>query len=372
MITRESIFYINLRQAYLMSPLYAKRISSRTVLFTSVPKDYLTVQKLQSVLGEHVKRIWFPSNTKELEDLVEERDKVVFKLETAETKLIKAANAARLKAIKKGTSRPDDEAGVTADGGESGSVASRWLTQKQRPTHRLKPLIGKKVDTINWARAELPGLLPKVEAEQHKHRTGEATLLNSVFVEFDTLPEAQAAYQSLTHHQVLHMAPRYTGMSPAEIIWSNLRMFWWERIVRFSVATGITVALILFWSIPVALVASISNVPALQESFPWLNFLNSIPPAIMGVVTGLLPTILLAVLMALLPIILRSKFLRSLDSRSIPLPVLLTDQLSACPLRRRSDLVCGRVDRPKLVLCFPGRPGLSGGHSRLGRVVGRR
>ena len=38
MITRESIFYINLRQAYLLSPYYASRISSRTVLFTSVRK----------------------------------------------------------------------------------------------------------------------------------------------------------------------------------------------------------------------------------------------------------------------------------------------------------------------------------------------
>lgn len=36
MITRESIYYINLRQAYLLSPLYAARLSSRTVLYTSV------------------------------------------------------------------------------------------------------------------------------------------------------------------------------------------------------------------------------------------------------------------------------------------------------------------------------------------------
>lgn len=41
MITRESIFYINLRQAYLMSPFYTSRMSSRTVLFTSVPEDYM-------------------------------------------------------------------------------------------------------------------------------------------------------------------------------------------------------------------------------------------------------------------------------------------------------------------------------------------
>ena len=40
--------------------------------------------------------------------------------------------------------------------------------------------------------------------------------LNSVFVEFETVGDAQAAYQSLTHHQILHMAPRYTGINPEE------------------------------------------------------------------------------------------------------------------------------------------------------------
>lgn len=37
-ITRECIYFINLRQAYLLSPFYSARISARTVLFCSVPK----------------------------------------------------------------------------------------------------------------------------------------------------------------------------------------------------------------------------------------------------------------------------------------------------------------------------------------------
>jgi calcium permeable stress-gated cation channel len=307
MITRESIFYINLRQAYLMSPLYAKRISSRTVLFTSVPKEYLNEAKLRSMLGEHVVRIWIPTNTKDLDDIVGERDKTAMKLEAAETKLIKLANAARLKAIKKGTIRAEDTTGITGDGAESGSIAGRWISQKQRPTHRLKPIIGRKVDTISWARAELPRLINETETEQRKHRAREVDILSSVFVEFDSLPEAQAAYQSLTHHQALHMAPRYTGMTPGEIIWSNLRIAWWERVMRFTATTAATVAVIIFWSIPVAIVASFSNINYLIDSFTWLEFLRKIPPVIFGVVSGLLPVVLLVVLMILLPIFLRCK-----------------------------------------------------------------
>ena len=102
MIARESIFFINLRQAYLMSPLYAQRISSRTVLFTSVPKPYLNESVLRSILGRHVTRIWIPTDTSDLDVMVKDRDKMVTKLEAAEVKLMKAANAARLKATKKG------------------------------------------------------------------------------------------------------------------------------------------------------------------------------------------------------------------------------------------------------------------------------
>src|SRR2546423_134050 len=164
MVTRESIYYINLRQAYLLSPLYANRISSRTVLFTCVPEDYLDEARLRKVFGPSVKNIWITSDTEELDKLVEERDKVAMNLETAEIKLIKLANAARLKAIKKGAA--DEEENTGDVDGESGSVAGRWIKRKRRPTHRLKPLIGKKVDTIDWSRSHLETLIPKINDAQ--------------------------------------------------------------------------------------------------------------------------------------------------------------------------------------------------------------
>ncbi|KAF2459070.1 hypothetical protein BDY21DRAFT_283308 [Lineolata rhizophorae] len=305
MITRESIFYINLRQAYLMSPIYANRMSSRTVLYTSVPGAYLDQAKLREMLGSHVKRVWIPTDTSDLEDVVGERDKVALKLEGAETKLIKLVNKARGKALKNSARNEEEQAGMADDDTESGSVAARWIAPKKRPTHRLKPIIGKKVDTINWCRAELQDLIPRAAKEQEKHVALDAKKINAVFVEFDSCAEAQAAFQSLTHHQVLHMAPRYTGIVPEEIIWQNLRIKWWERIIRIVATTAFIVALIIFWSIPVAFVASISNIDKLIEWLPWLEFINDIPDVILGVVTGLLPVVLLAVLMSLLPIVMR-------------------------------------------------------------------
>ena len=307
MIARELIFYINIRQAYLLSPLYATRMSARTVLFSSVPDEYLDSAMIQRLFGRKMKNYWVATDCKELQKLVTERDKVAMKLEAAETKLIKTANNARLKSIKKGGASQETQSNGTGNDidGESGSIASRWVTPKDRPTHKLKPLIGKKVDTINWCRAELQRLIPEVEALQATHRAEGAKHVNSIFVEFYNQSEAQAAFQTVAHHQALHMAPRYIGINPDEVIWSNLRIKWWERVIRNYATIAFICVLIIFWAVPVAFVGVLSNLNQLSDTFMWLAWLKKIPPVIFGVVSGLLPSVLLAVLMALLPIILR-------------------------------------------------------------------
>lgn len=312
-VMRESIYYINLRQAYLLSPLYAKRMSSRTVLLTSVPRDYLDEGKLRRMFGKQVKNLWIANDCDEIEDLVEQRDDAAMKLEAAETKLVKMSNKARLEEAKKGAHH-EEGAELTTNGvdGESGSVAARWVQPKQRPTHRLKFLIGKKVDTINWCRSELERLIPLIDAKQASYRAGEGTFICSVFVEFYTQTEAQAAYQSLAHHQPLHMSPRFIGINPEEVIWTSLKINWASRVVRNIATSAFVFALIIFWAIPVAFVGILSNISSLTQPqpgkkplLPWLSFINKIPPVILGLVQGLLPVVLLAVLMMLLPIILR-------------------------------------------------------------------
>lgn len=310
LVTRESIYYINLRQAYAFSPAYANRISSRTVMFTSVPKDYLDEKKLRRMFGiERVKNVWLSTDTSDLDKKVKDRDDAANKLEGAETALIKKANAARLKALKKGgASAADEPVETAAADAESGSVASRWLSAKDRPTHRLKFLIGKKVDTINWARSEIERLNPEIEEEQAKHRAGDAKKVSAVFVEFYNQNDAQDAYQSVAHNAPLHMAPRYIGVDPNQVIWSNLRIMWWERVIRNFATIGFICVLIIFWAIPVAFVGSISNIDSLIHDLPWLKFILNLPSVIRGIITGLLPSVLLSVLMALLPIVIRCMF----------------------------------------------------------------
>lgn len=104
------------------------------------------------------------------------------------------------------------------------------------------------------------------------------------------------------------MSPRYIGLEPTQVIWSNLRIKWWERIIRYTATVALVIALIIFWAIPTAVVGAISNIDNLTDMVPFLKFITYVPSWIKGAITGLLPTILMSVLMALVPIFLRCEF----------------------------------------------------------------
>ncbi|OGE56964.1 hypothetical protein PENARI_c002G03371 [Penicillium arizonense] len=296
-VTRESLYYANLRQAYLNSPAYASRMSSRTLLFMSVPEAYKNEKKLRQVFGESIRQVWITSDCSKLKSLVGDRDSLAEKLETAETKLIRRANKARMKAIEKG------ELGIdTCLDCESSNPA--WSHKVQRPTHRLK-FFGKKVDSIHWYRTELAKKTEEVSILQAKHQAGDAKQLSAIFVEFNSQADAQIALQTLSHHQPFHMTPRFVGVSPREVVWSALNLSWWQRIVRRFAIQGFLAALVIFWSFPSAIVGAISNISYICTLIPFLQFILKLPDFVTGAIEGLLPSAALAALMALVPIICR-------------------------------------------------------------------
>ncbi|KAI4717328.1 DUF221-domain-containing protein [Aureobasidium sp. EXF-10727] len=297
-ITREIIYFISLRQSIITSVAYSSRMSSRTVMFTNVAEDYRKESALRE-LFTGVSRVWIQPNTKALDKVVEERDKAVQKLETAENKLVQKFVKTHKKAEKKGK---EDKSTIDR---ESGRVE---VDQKIRPTHRLGkiPFIGKKVDTIDWARPEIVRLNKQVDEELTKTRNADS--IPAVFIQFETLELAQAAHRQMsgTMQKVkgAKLTPKTVGVQPQDIIWKNLeKKNMVTRLIKIA-STTFVVLMIIFWAIPVAFVGAISNVKTL-ETIPGLTWISSIPTVILGVITGLLPSVMLAVLMALVPIILR-------------------------------------------------------------------
>ncbi|KAJ1531264.1 hypothetical protein HK405_001346, partial [Cladochytrium tenue] len=289
LVYRECTFYIALRQAVLLSPAYSRRLSSRTVLFTSVPADMLDQDRLRSVfLPAEVRRVWIAGDSKPLDDLVKKREKVALRLEAAEVKLLKiaAAERARLKkaagsAAGSAAAAATGAAGAAAEDAEAGTAtpdAYRWVPPSKRPTHRLGllGLVGEKVDTIDWCRSELAHLLPEVDAAQRAFRAGEYKKAPAVFVEFATQADAERAVQLVPHHRALQMSPRFVGVRPDDVVWASLRMPWWHRLAARHLVFAFIATMILFWAVPVAVVGVISNVQYL-ETLSFLTWLKNIP-----------------------------------------------------------------------------------------------
>ncbi|KAI2793450.1 hypothetical protein POX_a00029 [Penicillium oxalicum] len=297
-ITRESLYYATLRQAYLNSPVYASRLSSRTVLFMSVPDAYKDEGRLRQTFGETITRIWVTSDCDRLEKLVNERDKLAFNLEAAETKLIRQANQARQKA-----SRYGDLVLDTCQDCESGEPI--WPPGVKRPTHRRRLLFGEKVDSIRWYRERLAEVIKEVQILQAEHQRGDAKQLSAMFVEFGSQSEAQIALQTLSHHQPFHMTPRFIGVAPDDLVWSALNLSWRQRMIRKFAVQGILAATVIFWSFPAAIVGTISNITYLSKILPFLKFILELPDFVKGAIEGLLPSAALVALMSLVPIICR-------------------------------------------------------------------
>lgn len=253
------------------------------------------MEALRTVLGRDVRNIWMATDCKKLEETVKDRNKAAMKLEGAEVKLSKQAGALRMKELKKNpNSAPNEQ-----------RDPNHWIDSKKRPTHRLKPLIGKKVDTITWAQTEVPKLNKDIAREQEKHKGGNADFVGTAFVEFTSQAAAQRAHQLAARSKKKTMEPRYIDVQPGEVIWKNLGNTYAGRKAKIAVATVLVSLLILFWTPIIAFVGALTNINYLTNKVPFLSFINDIPPVILGVVTGLLPTIVLAVCIILVPIIMR-------------------------------------------------------------------
>jgi len=196
-----------------------------------------------------------------------------------------------------------------------GAAWEDFMKRKDRPHHRLArfswtpgwlpglPFLNKKVDTIYWCRGELARLNLEIEEDQqHPERF---PLMNSAFIQFNHQIAAHMAAQSVIHHVPKHMAPRTVEISPDDVLWNNMSIKWWEAWLRTFVVIAIVAGMVILWTIPVGLTASLAQINSLADKYSWLNWLNDIPQKILSVLAGILPPLFLAILLALVPPILK-------------------------------------------------------------------
>lgn len=184
LIQKEMSNYIYLRQNYLTSQHHIDLPQSRTVLVTGVPKQYLSVtalKKLTASLPGGIRRIWIARELKRLPELYNDRLKFTSMLESAETKLCKAAikhHQRQLKQLEHSTqSQPSLIPTTTLTSNRSSDIdphsenpVNKLVNRKHRPTHRLGFIgcFGKKVDTVDWCKDEIVRLTKEIEEERKR------------------------------------------------------------------------------------------------------------------------------------------------------------------------------------------------------------
>ncbi|KAI8374659.1 uncharacterized protein BYT42DRAFT_577150 [Radiomyces spectabilis] len=290
---RETRKYIKLRRSLLLSPDYAKSVVARTIFIPSIPARVNNIDDLKGIFDKFpggVRRVWLNRDVKKLPDKVADRGQNVQKLETAVTKAILASYKYHAK-----KDIPLEE-GTTPG-----------IPEKLRPTHRVSPLpipipcIGRKVDSLNYYREQIRDLNEEISAEQRA--STRYRQYNSAFIEFNSQVAAHMAAQTLIHHKELSMEPRYIQISPDDIIWENMGIRPYERLVRRVISIGITTAIVIFWAIPVVFIQLVANIDALAKVLPFLKPMESWSPTIVGIIQGILPAVALAILIGLVPVI---------------------------------------------------------------------
>ncbi|CCE64551.1 hypothetical protein TPHA_0I00440 [Tetrapisispora phaffii CBS 4417] len=305
---RELYYYNSVQQNVVSSNRYAKKLSSRTVLFTTVPKQYLSETEF-SKLFDGVKRVWIARAQNGVEKLVKERENMAMNLENILNNLLKKKIKKIGKDIKK-NKETDDIKLINriryANSIDKIVTVSEFLTDKERPKLRVQKwkFWTKKVDALDYFKEQLPILNAKIGDLQSNQM--DSSPFNSVFVEFESQYQAQVASQLVPYHAPLFLTPSYIGIHPQSIIWFNLRMMPYERLIRQTAATASMCALVIVWAFPVAFVGLISNITYLTNKLPWLNFIYKLPDVLLGLLTSLAPTVALALLMMCLPVIIRN------------------------------------------------------------------
>ncbi|KAI7864935.1 hypothetical protein BDF14DRAFT_1744586 [Spinellus fusiger] len=289
--TRE---YLKLRREYLLSPEFSRSVVARSLFVPSIPSDVHSVEELKRIFDHFpggVRRIWINRDLQDLPDNVSDRQKKVQNLESAITKAILA------------TYKHMNKKGVQPEDGPDSVLIPKEL----RPTHRVSslpiglPFVGRKVDSIDYYHDTIKTLNEIITKKQNTIM--ENAPLTSAFIEFNQQSGAQMAAQSVIHRKELVMAPRYIEIAPTDIIWDNMNIKSYARLLRRMTSLTLTTVIVIFWAIPVIFVQGVSTLDSLSKTFPFLAAVNNLGPTVVGIIQGILPAVALAVLVALVPII---------------------------------------------------------------------
>lgn len=341
-IYKELYYYVVFRHAMQTTPLYDCLLSSRTVGLSELSGNMGPGSLIATLQKEYpqIERVFVGKKIDKLEKHVALRAKHATRTEDILTSLIykaykkheKTIENERKNAQKKQEAQLRELEKTGAHRGRAAQMASEgsqknfqsnldsfrqndldfYIPFQKRPKERtgllkfgwipvsIPYLTGEKHDKLEYSIEQVKDLTEKIQKEQEEWELNED--LPIIFVEFPSQHDAQECYQSIP--RLLNKksyGKRFIGHSPDDIIWKNIYQTKRSRRTKKILSNTFLTLLMCLWALPVIVVGCISNVNFLMDKVYFLRFLRHMPNFLMGIITGLLPSLALAALLSLVP-----------------------------------------------------------------------
>lgn len=168
-----------------------------------------------------------------------------------------------------------------------------------RPTNKTGfcGLCGAKVDSIEYYTEKINETTSKLEAEQKATLTDKQ--LNAAIVFFTNRSTAASAAQTL-HAQMVDTWTVTDAPEPRQVLWSNLKIKFFQRQLRQYVVYIIVALTVLFYMIPITLISAFTTLDNLVKLLPFIKPLVN-QSALKTILEAYLPQLVLILFLAFLP-----------------------------------------------------------------------
>jgi len=276
---KETAKIIRIRQDYLGTQ---STITDRTFRLSGIPKELRTEAKIKELVERleigKVDSVTLCCNWKELDDLMDQRQTVLAKLEETWSVYLSQKPMRAVDGRPEGVADPDTTGsngglreGTDVEAVESDSLlggpSSRPFQERERPQTRywygFLRLQSRKTDAIDYFTEKLRLLDEKIlSARKKKYEAADLA-----FVTMDSIAACQMAIQALIDPRPGQLLSK-PAPAPSDVVWRNTYAPRIGRRARSWTVTVFVGFLSIVWLVPVAFLASALSICTIDAAFP--------------------------------------------------------------------------------------------------------
>jgi hypothetical protein len=309
MLLDETKVIIRTRQTYLGNQTST---TDRTIRLSGIPHDLGTEDKIKEFVEGlrvgKVESITICRKWRELDELIDERMKVIRELERAWTKHLGYKRPKDDGNTLPLTNQPprdeDDERSGLLSGHETNHVS---VYSNERPKVRIWygpfKLHFRMIDAIDYYEEKLR----KIDEHIQNAREKEYLTTEIAFVTMESIAASQMLVQAILDPHPMQMFARLAP-APADVIWKNTYLSRTRRMVQSWSITIVIGFLTVFWSVLLVPIASLLELETLHKIVPQLAEFLQEHPIIKSLVQTGLPTLAFSLLTVAVPYVYECKF----------------------------------------------------------------